>query len=78
VRAGFIHAVAFLSEMMLTERLALTLSEQLSRNFPGFAGARERFHKALTESECGKLDSLQRDVIGPLQGLGKGQEVRMA
>ena len=73
----FVQAVAFLSGGTLTLEVASTLSDQLARSLPGFAATRDRFQQALTEDEKRQLDSLQRDVLGPLRWLGGGEAIRV-
>ena len=77
VPSDFVQAVAFLSGGTLTPEVASTLSDQLARSLPGFAATRDRFQQALTEDEKRQLDSLQRDVLGPLRWLGGGGAIRV-
>ena len=77
VPSDFVQAVAFLSGGTLTPEVASTLSDQLARSLPGFAATRDRFQQALTEDEKRQLDSLQRDVLGPLRWLGGGEAIRV-
>src|SRR5271166_1353167 len=77
VPSKFVQAVAFLSGGTLTPEVASTLSDQLARSLPGFAATRDRFQQALTDDEKRQLDSLQRDVLGPLRWLGGGEAIRV-
>ena len=77
VPSDFVQAVAFLTSGTLTPEVASTLSDQLARSLPGFAATRDRFQQALTEDEKRQLDSLQRDVLGPLRWLGGGEAIRV-
>src|SRR5271157_1313793 len=77
VPSDFVQAVAFLTSGTLTPEVASTLSDQLARSLPGFAATRDRFQQALTEDEKHQLDSLQRDVLGPLRWLGGGEAIRV-
>ena len=77
VPSDFVQAVAFLTGGTLTPEVASTLSDQLARSLPGFAATRDRFQQALTEDEKRQLDSLQRDVLGPLRWLGGGEAIRV-
>jgi len=77
VPSDFVQAVAFLTGGTLTPEVASTLSDQLARSLPGFAATRDRFRQALTDDEKRQLDSLQRDVLGPLRWLGGGEAIRV-
>ena len=77
VPSDFVQAVAFLTSGTLAPEVASTLSDQLARSLPGFAATRDRFQQALTEDEKRQLDSLQRDVLGPLRWLGGGEAIRV-
>jgi len=77
VPSDFVQAVAFLTSGTLTPEVASTLSDQLARSLPGFAATRDRFQQALTDDEKRQLDSLQRDVLGPLRWLGGGEVIRV-
>ncbi len=77
VSSEFVQAVAFLSGGTLTPEVASTLSDQLARSLPEFAATRDRFQQALTDDEKRQLDSLQRDVLGPLRWLGGGEAIRV-
>jgi hypothetical protein len=77
VPPDFVDAAAFLSGGVLTQELALTLSQQLARSVPGFATTRDRFQQALTDEERRQLDSLEREVLGPLRWLGGGEAIRL-
>src|SRR5271166_4509771 len=77
VPSDFVQAVAFLTSGTLTPEVASTLSDQLARSLPGFAATRDRFQQALTDDEKRQLDSLQRDVLGPLRWLGGGEAIRV-
>jgi len=77
VPSDFVQAVAFLTSGTLTPEVASTLSDQLARSLPGFAATRDRFQQTLTDDEKRQLDSLQRDVLGPLWWLGGGEAIRV-
>jgi tetratricopeptide (TPR) repeat protein len=77
VATGFAHAAVFLSGATLTPEIANTLSGQLERSVPGFSAARAEFERGLIDKEKRRLDSLQRQIVGPLRSLRGSALVRV-
>jgi hypothetical protein len=76
VPAGFVQAVAFLTEATTAQELARILAEQLARSVPRFREAQQAFTKETPYAEQQRLGSLERQVIGPLKRLAPETEVR--
>jgi hypothetical protein len=76
VPAGFVQAVAFLTEATTVQELARMLAEQLARSVPRFREAQRAFMKETPYAEQQRLGSLDRQVIGPFNQLAPGSEVR--
>jgi len=77
VPAGFVQAVAFLSEGTTSGLLADELAQQFKRSRSDFADATENFRCSLTREEWEGLNALEQRVIGPLRSLKGGLPVRL-
>ena len=77
VPEAFVQAVAFISEGMTSGDVAYELSKQLGTAFPAFAQARAQFHLQVREEELAQLDTLQREVLRPLQLLRADRPLRI-
>jgi hypothetical protein len=77
VPAGFVQAVAFLTEATTAQELARILAEQLARSVPQFQEAQQAFAKETPYAEQQRLGSLERQVVGPLGRLAPASEVRL-
>ncbi|PTR09165.1 tetratricopeptide repeat protein [Nitrosospira sp. Nsp5] len=71
VPAGFVHAIALLNEATTPRELARTLTEQLVRSVPGFREAQQAFMRDTPYDEQQKLDTLEKQLLGPLTWLGR-------
>ncbi|SEK65570.1 tetratricopeptide repeat protein [Nitrosovibrio tenuis] len=82
VPAGFVHAIALLTEATTPRELAKTLTEQLARSVKGFKNAQQSFVRDTPYEEQQKLDTLERQLLGPLTWLarqpGQVDDVRVA
>ena len=76
VPAGFVQAIAFLTEATTSQELARILAEQLARSVPRFREAQQAFAKETPYAEQQRLGSLERQVVGPLKRLAPEAEVR--
>jgi hypothetical protein len=77
VPAGFVQAVAFLTEATTAQELARILAEQLARSVPQFREARQAFAKETPYAEQQRLGSLERQLIGPVGRLAPVSELRL-
>jgi NACHT domain/Tetratricopeptide repeat len=77
VPAGFVQAVAFLTEATTAQELARILAEQLVRSVPRFQDAQQAFTKETPYAEQQRLGSWERQVVGPLSRLAPAAEVRL-
>ena len=77
VPAGFVQAVAFLTEAMMPLELARIFAEQLARSVPGFLEAQQAFGKETPYAEQHQLGILEKLVIEPLKRLAPETEVRL-
>src|SRR5215471_5594721 len=77
VPAGFVQAVAFLTEATTSQELARILAEQLARSVSRFREAQQAFAKETPYAEQQRLGSLERQVVGPLKRLAPESEVRL-
>ena len=77
VPAGFVQAIALLTEATTPQELARTLSEQLIRALPEFRETQSRFLRETPYAEQQRLGTLEKQVVGPLKGLAAQSEVRI-
>jgi tetratricopeptide (TPR) repeat protein len=77
VPEDFVQAVAFLSEATTPQELATELAKQLQDAVPEFALAQAAFLSRLRPEQLVRLDSLQRDVLGPLKALPANLSLRI-
>lgn len=71
VPAGFVQAIALLTEATTPRELARILTEQLTRSVTGFREAQQSFARDTPYDEQQKLDTLEKQVVGPLKWLGR-------
>ena len=71
VPAGFVHAIALLTEATTPRELARSLTEQLARSVKGFQKAQQSFARDTPYEEQQKLDTLEKQLLGPLKWLGQ-------
>lgn len=71
VPARFVHAIALLTEATTPRELARILTEQLARSARGFREAQQSFARNIPYDEQQKLDTLEKQLIGPLKWLGR-------
>ncbi|WP_052494251.1 tetratricopeptide repeat-containing protein [Nitrosospira sp. NpAV] len=71
IPAGFVHAIVLLNEAMTPRELARILTEQLVRSVPGFRKAQQAFTRDTPYDEQQKLDTLEKQLLGPLTWLGR-------
>jgi hypothetical protein len=76
VPAGFVQAVALLTEATTAQELARILAEQLAQSVPRFREAQQAFTKETPYAEQQRLGSLERQVVEPLSRLAPKAEVR--
>jgi len=77
VPAGFVKAIALLTEATTPQEIARTFTEQLARAIPGFREAQQAFAQETPYAEQQKLDTLQRQLVGPLKRLAPAADVRL-
>jgi hypothetical protein len=77
VPAGFVNAIALLTEATTPQELARDISRQFARAVPGFGEAQQRFVRETTYVEQQRLGVLERHLIGPLKRLAPAAEVRL-
>jgi NACHT domain/Tetratricopeptide repeat len=77
VPEDFVQAVVFISEATTSWDLASTLSTQLQKVIPDFVRARNEFFSQVGPDGLAKLDRLQRDIVRPLELLGRNQKLRI-
>ena len=77
VPEAFAHAVAFVSEVTTSWDLASELSKQLRTAIPDFAAARDQFFSQVRADERAQLDTLQQEILRPLQLLELNCPVRI-
>ncbi len=70
VPAGFVHAIALLTEATTPRELARSLTEQLARSVRGFREAQQSFAHNVPYEEQQRLDTLEKQLLGPLKWLG--------
>jgi NACHT domain/Tetratricopeptide repeat/Caspase domain len=71
VPAGFVHAIALLTEATTPQELARTLTKQLARSVTGFHEAQQSFARDTPFDEQQKLDTLEKQLTGPLMWLSR-------
>jgi len=72
IPAGFVQAIALLTEATTPRELARSLTEQLARSVKGFREAQQSFTRDTSYEEQQKLDTLEKQLLGPLKWLGRG------
>ncbi|WP_316227997.1 tetratricopeptide repeat protein [Bradyrhizobium sp. SZCCHNR3015] len=77
VPAGFVHAIAFMSERTTSASFADELAMQLGQSLPGFNAAVESFRRSLPAEEFNALDAFERLIGGPLCRITPDGPVRL-
>src|SRR5208283_1004255 len=72
-----VQAVAFISDGTAPRELAADLAKQLAVSVPGFKAARNSFLSKVNPEELARLDSLQRELLGPLRCLDRDKKIRI-
>lgn len=69
VPAAFVQAIALITEATTPRELARTLTEQLARSVTNFREAQQSFARDTPYDEQQKLDTLEKQLVGPLKCL---------